>query len=71
MLEESIEPLVAGASLAANAAPPGEGAIYLVNCLLAVQVGPAPRENAPRPPRPLRERAACAPRAAAAAVAVC
>ena len=38
VLEEGVEPLISSCALSANAITTGEGAVYLVNCLLALQV---------------------------------
>ena len=38
VIEEGVEPVIGSCSLSANAIPTAEGSVYLVNCLLAVQV---------------------------------
>ena len=37
VVEEAVEPLLAGCALAANGVSPAEGSVYLANCCLAVQ----------------------------------
>lgn len=37
VVDEAVEPLLAGCSLAANSISPAEGSVYLANCILALQ----------------------------------
>ncbi len=37
VVDEAVEPLLAGCTLAANSVSPAEGSVYMANCMLAVQ----------------------------------